>query len=87
MIIQSASSVTYLFAKANMNYTVSLETKIADKVIGTSISVTTGQPLAYTVTADTATNIGSDWSRVWSIDGNVVEGASTAKLTHLLNRS
>ena len=96
--IGTGSSVTYLFANANTQYTVSLETKIADKVIGTnSISVTTGKvinptltatqdganPLAYTVTADeTATNIGSDWSRVWSIDGKAVEGASTAKLDH-----
>ena len=94
----TGSSITYLFAKANTQYTVSLSTKIGDNVIGTnSISVTTGEiinptlsakqdgadPLAYTVTADeTATNIGSDWSRVWSIDGEVVEGASTAKLSY-----
>ena len=68
MIIQigTGSSVTYLFAKANTQYTVSLETKIGDKVIGTnSVAVTTGDvinpsltatqdganPLAYTVTA------------------------------------
>ena len=94
--IGTGSSKDYLFAKANTQYTVSLSTKIGDNVIGTnSISVTTGEiinptlsakqdgadPLAYTVTADeSATNIGSDWSRVWSIDGEVVEGASTAKL-------
>ncbi len=96
--ISTGSSVTYLFANANTQYTVSLETKIGDKVIGTdSVAVTTGDvinptltvtqdganPLAYTVTADeSATNIGSDWSRVWSIDGKAVEGASTAKLSY-----
>ena len=96
--IGTGSSKDYLFAKANTQYTVSLSTKIGDNLIGTnSISVTTGEiinptlsakqdgadPLAYTVTADeSATNIGSDWSRVWSIDGEVVEGASTAKLDH-----
>ena len=96
--IGTGSSVTYLFTKANTQYTVSLETKIADKVIGTnSVTVKTGNlinptltvtqdganPLAYTVTADeSATNIGSDWSRVWSIDGEAVEGASTAKLSY-----
>ena len=96
--IGTGSSVTYLFANANTQYTVSLETKIGDKVIGTdSVAVTTGDvinptltvtqdganPLAYTVTADeSATNIGSDWSRVWSIDGKAVEGASTAKLSY-----
>ena len=73
--IGTGSSTTYLFAKANTQYTVSLSTKIGDNVIGTnSIAVTTGDvinptltatqdganPLAYTVTADeTATNIGS----------------------------
>ena len=96
--IGSGSSIAYLFAKANTKYTVSLETKIEDKVIGTnSVAVTTGDvinptltatqdganPLAYTVTADeSATNIAADWSRVWSIDGKVVEGASTAKLSY-----
>ena len=91
-------SITYLFAKANSQYTVSLSTKIGDIVIGTnSTTVTTGDvinpsltatqdgadPLAYTVTADeSATNIGSGWSRVWSIDGKAVEGASTAKLSY-----
>ena len=96
--IGTGSSTDYLFAKANTQYTVSLSTKIGDNVIGTnSIAVTTGEiinpsltatqdganPLAYTVTADeSATNIGSDWSRVWSIDGKAVEGASTAKLEH-----
>ena len=97
-VIGSGSNIAYLFAKANTQYTVSLETKIADKVIGTnSTTVTTGDvinpsltatqdgadPLAYTVTADeSATNIGSGWSRVWSIDGKAVEGASTAKLSY-----
>ena len=96
--IGTGSSTDYLFAKANTQYRVSLSTKIGDSVIGSnSLAVTTGDvinpsltatqdganPLAYTVTADeTATNIGSDWSRVWSIDGKAVEGASTAKLDH-----
>ena len=96
--IGTGSSTDYLFAKANTQYRVSLSTKIGDNVIGTnSIAVTTGKvinpsltatqdganPLAYTVTAEeSATNIGSDWSRVWSIDGKAVEGASTAKLSY-----
>ena len=41
-------------------------------------------PLAYTITADeSATNIGFEsysTSRVWSIDGKVVDGASTNRL-------
>ena len=94
----TGSSIDYLFAKANTKYTVILSTKIGDNVIGTnSTTVATGKvinptlsvkqdganPLAYTVTAEeSATNIGSDWSRVWSIDGKVVDGASTAKLDH-----
>ena len=96
--IGTGSNIAYLFPKANKRYTVSLETKIGAKVIGTnSVAVTTGgvinptltatqdgaNPLAYTVTADeSATNIAADWSRVWSIDGNVVSGASTAKLSY-----
>ena len=61
----SGSSIAYLFAKANTQYTVSLETKIADKVIGTnSISVTTGKVINPTL------NSNARWSKSISLYGN-----------------
>ena len=49
--IGTGSSIAYLFAKANTKYTVSLETKIGAKVIGTnSVDVTTGAATAPSFT-------------------------------------
>ena len=95
----TSASLSYLFAKADTQYTIGLETLVNGTKVGdaTPVKITTGKvinptltatqdgadPLAYTVTAEeSATNIGSDWSRVWSIDGEAVSGASTAKLSY-----
>ena len=63
--IGTGSSITYLFAKANTQYTVSLSTKIGDNVIGTnSVTVTTGDVINPTL------NSNARWSRSISLYGN-----------------
>ena len=95
--IGSGSPLTYLFKNANTTYQISLETKENATVIGTttkSIATNTAtnpkltatqdgnNPLIWTITADTTdTNIKSNWTRTWYIDGNVVPNETTDSLT------